>query len=118
MSNILALLIEGDGGVLRQIPRYALPCKVLPRALHQRNGLSRLGMHRHLQGQVFLTDLLHLCPSMAWKILIRQLFLAQIYIIVEAMPVSGAIGNFTWGCRRLMAWAITLSCRVADHMEP
>ena len=88
--NILALLIEADGGVLGQIADV-LHLELLLAVLHQLDGLGT-GQGESLDGQVLLGDLVHLFFDGS-QILVGQLDIAQIHIIVETILGGRAVAK-------------------------
>ena len=96
--NVLALLEEADLGVLGQVADV-LHLELLLALLHQLDGLGA-GQDEGLDGQVLLGDLAHLLLDGS-QVLVGELFVAQVYIVVEAVVGGGAVAKVSLGIEAL-----------------
>ena len=112
--NILALLIEADGGILGQIADV-LHLELLLAVLHQLDGLGT-GQGEGLDGQVLLGDLVHLFLD-GGQILVGQLDIAQIHIVVEAVLGGRAVAEVSVGVQALDGLGHNMSGGVAQDVQ-
>ena len=112
--DILALLIEADGGILGQIADV-LHLKLLLAVLHQLDGLGT-GQDEGLDGQVLLGDLVHLFLDGS-QIFVGQLDIPQIHIVVESVLGGGAIAEVGVGIQALDGLGHDVGGGVAQDVE-
>ena len=112
--NILALLVEADGGVLGQVADV-LHLELLLAVLHQLDGLGP-GQDERLDGQVLLGDLAHLLFDVG-KVLVGQLGVAQIHVVVETVLGGGAVAEVGFGVQPLDGLGHDMGGGVAQNVQ-
>ena len=112
--NVLALLIEADGGILGQIADV-LHLELLLTVLHQLDGLGT-GQDEGLDGQVLLDDLPHLFLD-GGQILVGQLGVAQVHVVIEAVLGGGAIAEVSLGVQALDGLCHDVGGGVAQNVQ-
>ena len=112
--DVLALLIEADGGVVGQITDVLH--LVLFAALFHELDSFLTGKGEGLDRQVLLADLLHFLLDL-FQILVGELGVAQVHVIVEAVLGGGAEGEIGVGPQTLDGLSHDMGRRVADNVQ-
>ena len=111
--DVLALLVEGDAGVLGKIADV-LHLVLLAALLHEGDGL----LAGKLEGgelEVLLADLLHLGLD-GGEVILGDLLLAEVHVVVEAVVGGGAVGKVCLGIQALDGLGHDVGRAVADDV--
>ena len=111
--DIVALLIEADDGIFGQIADvfFLIFCVTV---VHELDSLIPRQDER-LDGQVGLDDLLHLFFN-GVQILVRQLLVAKVYVVVEALFGGRAVGKVRIGVQMLNGLGHDVGSGVAQNV--
>lgn len=113
--DVVALLIEGDAGVVVQVADV-LDLVLFAALLHKGDGLGA-GLLVHGELEVLLDDLLHLGLDRGKVVLADLDALGQVDVVVKAVVGRGAVGKVGLGIEALDGLRHDVRGRVADDVR-